>query len=369
MIKNILHKDILSRNDIVTLLKTEGDERQELFEYSAKIKEQYVHNKVYLRGLIELSNICAKDCYYCGIRRSNSKVKRYDLSDEDVLNAAYYAYKQRYASLVIQSGELSSPKFTSRITRLLKEIQKLSNGEMRVTLSMGEQSKDVFQEWREAGAHRYLLRIEASNRELYEKIHPNTELHSYDRRRQALKDLRDTGYQTGTGVMIALPFQTLEDLASDLLFMKDIDVDMVGMGPYLEHKETPLYKHKDILLPKEDRFDLSLKMIAILRIMMKDINIAASTAMQTIHPQGREKAIAVGANVFMPNITPCYYRGEYKLYEDKPCTDEGPEDCQACVENRIASVSNDVAYGEPGDSLHFLQRQGKSRRRSVALAK
>ena len=351
MIKNILHKDTLTKNDIVTLLKTKDADRQELFEYSSKIKEEYVQNKVYLRGLIELSNICAKDCYYCGIRRSNSKVNRYDLSDEDILNAAYFAYKQRYGSLVIQSGELTSYKFTSRITRLLKEIQKLSNGEMRVTLSMGEQSKEVFREWREAGAHRYLLRIEASNKELYSKIHPNTELHSYDRRIQALKDLRETGYQVGTGVMIALPFQTLEDLAGDLLWMQSIDIDMVGMGPYLEHQDTPLYEHRDLLIPKEERFDLSLKMIAILRIMMKDINIAASTAMQTIDPQGREKAIAVGANVFMPNITPCFVRSDYKLYEDKPCTDESPEDCQACVENRISSVSNDVAYGEVGDSF------------------
>ena len=356
MIQDILEKPIHTHQDLVLLLKTQDEERLELFDYAGKIKQHYVQNKVYLRGLIELSNICAKDCLYCGIRSSNHKVHRYNLSDEDVLNAAYYAYKQRYGSLVIQSGELTSPVFTSRITRLLKEIQKLSNNELRVTLSMGEQSIDVFKEWREAGAHRYLLRIEASNKALYEKIHPVNELHSFERRLQALKDLRETGYQVGTGVMIGLPFQTIEDLASDLLFMRDIDIDMVGMGPYLEHKDTPLYQQKDILLPKEARFDLSLKMIAILRIIMKDINIAASTAMQTIDPKGREKAIEVGANVFMPNITPCLVRGDYKLYEDKPCTDENPEDCQRCVESRIASVSNEVAFGEWGDSQHYKSR-------------
>jgi biotin synthase len=357
MIKNILDKSIHTQQDLVVLLKTQGDERLELFEHAAKIKEKYVKNKVYLRGLIELSNICGKDCFYCGIRTSNHKVHRYNLSDEEVLNAAYYAYKQRYGSLVIQSGELTSPTFTSRITRLLKEIQKLSNNELRVTLSMGEQSIDVFKEWREAGAHRYLLRIEASNKELYEKIHPVNELHSYDKRIQALKDLKETGYQTGTGVMIGVPFQTYDDLASDLIFMRDLDIDMVGMGPYLEHKDTPLYQYKDLLFSKEDRFDLSLKMIAILRIIMKDINIAASTAMQTIDPRGREKAIEVGANVFMPNITPCSVRGDYKLYEDKPCTDENPEDCQRCVESRIASVSNEVAFGEWGDSIHYVKRK------------
>jgi biotin synthase len=357
MIKDILHKSQLTASDIIHLLKTTGDERQELFKHSAKIKEDHVQNKVYLRGLIEFSNICGKDCYYCGIRRSNTKVKRYDLSDEDILNAAYYAYKNNYGSLVMQSGELESPKFTSRITGLLKAISKFSDGKMRVTLSCGEQSLETYKEWFEAGADRYLLRIEASNKALYQKLHPNDDLHAYDRRRQALKDLRTANYQVGTGVMIGLPFQTLEDLADDLLFMQDIDIDMVGMGPYLEHHDTPLYEHKDLLLPKEDRFDLSLKMIAVLRIMMKDINIAASTAMQSIHPQGREQAIAVGANVFMPNITPCYVRGEYKLYEDKPCTDENPEDCQRCVEHRIASVSNDVAYGETGDSLHYMKRK------------
>lgn len=359
MLIDILKKDKHSKEDIVKLLKLEGEDRKILFQYAAEIKEKYVQNKVYLRGLIELSNICAKDCLYCGIRSSNHKVHRYNLSDEEVLNAAYYAYKQRYGSLVIQSGELTSPAFTSRITRLLKEIQKLSNNELRVTLSMGEQSIDVFKEWREAGAHRYLLRIEASNKELYEKIHPLNELHSFKRRMQALQDLRKTDYQVGTGVMIGLPFQTIEDLASDLMFMRDIDIDMVGMGPYLEHKDTPLYQHKDILLSKEERFDLSLKMIAILRIIMKDINIAASTAMQTIDPQGREKAIEVGANVFMPNITPCLVRGDYKLYEDKPCTDESPEDCQRCVEARIATVSNEVAFGEWGDSTHYKSRKLK----------
>jgi len=357
MIKEILKKSQLTQSDLVTLLRTTGEDKQLLFRYAAAVKEKYVHNKVYLRGLIEFSNICGKDCYYCGIRKSNSSVKRYNLSDEDILNAAYYAYKNNYGSIVMQSGELESKKFTSRVTSLLKRISDFSEGKLRVTLSCGEQSLEIYKEWFEAGADRYLIRIEASNKELYNKLHPNDELHSYDRRRQALKDLRKANFQVGTGVMIGLPFQTYEDLANDLLWMQSIDIDMVGMGPYLEHKETPLYQFKDELLPKEERFDLSLKMIALLRIMMKDINIAASTAMQSIDPQGREKAIEIGANVFMPNITPCLVRGDYKLYEDKPCTDENPEDCKRCVEQRIASVSNEVAYGEQGDSLHYVKRK------------
>lgn len=357
MIKDILIKEKHSKEDIVRLLGTQGEDRDLLFQYAKDIKARYVGNKVYLRGLIELSNICAKDCLYCGIRSSNHKVHRYNLTDEEVLNAATYAYKKKYASLVIQSGELTSYKFTSRITRLLKEIQKLSNDELHVTLSMGEQSIEVFKEWREAGAHRYLLRIEASNKELYEKIHPVNNLHAYEKRVQALKDLKESDYQVGTGVMIGLPYQTYEDLASDLIFMRDYDVDMVGMGPYLEHMETPLYDYKNLLLPKIDRFNLSLKMIAILRIIMKDINIAASTAMETIHPQGREKAIEIGANVFMPNITPRTVRADYKLYENKPFTDADPEEFTKSVEQKLSSINNQIAYGETGDPLHYKKRK------------
>ncbi|MFA6619295.1 MAG: [FeFe] hydrogenase H-cluster radical SAM maturase HydE [Candidatus Neomarinimicrobiota bacterium] len=357
MIKDILLKEKYDKKDIIRLLEAQGEEQDLLFQFAKDIKSQYVGNKVYLRGLIELSNICAKDCLYCGIRSSNHDVHRYNLSDEEVLNAATYAYEQNYASLVIQSGELTSRKFTSRITRLLKEIQKLSNNEMHVTLSMGEQSIDVFKEWRKAGAHRYLLRIEASNRDLYEKIHPVNKLHAYDKRMQALKDLREADYQVGTGVMIGLPYQTIEDLASDLIFMRDIDIDMVGMGPYLEHIDTPLYADKDLLLSKEERFYLSLKMIAILRIMMKDINIAASTAMETIHPQGREKAFEFGGNVFMPNLTPFRVRADYKLYENKPSSDKDPGDFTKRVEKKLSSFNNQIAYGETGDPLHYEKRK------------
>ncbi len=356
MIDKILEKNDPGLSDVTALLNAEGRDRGLLFEKARQVKAEHVGNKVYLRGLIEFSNICAKDCFYCGIRRSNSRVPRYDLSDEEILNAAYFAYKNRYGSIVMQSGELTGPHFTERVEGLLDGIRESTEGNLRVTLSCGEQTPETYERWFRAGADRYLLRIETSSRELYSRLHPNDEKHSFDKRLQALRDLRSAGFQVGTGVMIGLPFQTTEDLARDLLWMKSIDIDMVGMGPYLEHKDTPLYTYRDLLLPKQARFELSLKMIAILRILMKDINIAASTAMQTIDPQGRERAIDAGANVFMPNITPCRVREFYKLYEDKPCTDENPDDCRRCVEQRIASVSNDVAYDEWGDSGHYLKR-------------
>jgi biotin synthase len=207
-----------------------------------------------------------------------------------------------------------------------------------------------------AGAHRYLLRIEVSNPELYGKLHPNDRHHDYNERIGALRRLRKTGYQVGTGVMIGLPFQTLPDLADDLLFFREFDIDMAGMGPYIEHEDTPLFRFRNELLPLRERFLLSLKMVALLRILMKDINIAATTAMQAIDPQGREKALLVGANVIMPNLTPLKYRQDYLLYENKPCLDEESEECKSCLEARIALAGDEIGYGEWGDSKHFNRR-------------
>lgn len=357
MIKEILKKNIFSKDEIIYLLQAEGNELKFLFEHSASIKEQYCGNKVYLRGLIELTNICAKDCLYCGIRKSNKIVQRYNLTDEEVIEAARFAYENQYGSVVIQSGEMQNETFTKRIAKLCKEIKNISDNKLGITLSCGEQSEDVYKQWFDAGAHRYLLRIETSNRELYSKLHPNDSLHQFDQRLECIMHLRNTGYQVGTGVMIGLPFQTTEHLADDLLFMYDLDIDMCGMGPYIEHKETPLYKFRNLLLPLEERFRLTLKMIAILRIMMKDINIAATTALQAIDKIGREKAIRIGANILMPNITPGIYRNNYKLYENKPCTDESAEDCAGCIEGRLKIAGAEIAYNEWGDSKRFLNRK------------
>ncbi|MFP4621432.1 MAG: [FeFe] hydrogenase H-cluster radical SAM maturase HydE [Bacteroidales bacterium] len=348
-----------TKADIVKLLQSEGEEKSALFERSAEVKYGYVGNKVYFRGLVEFSNICTKNCYYCGIRRANQKAERYDLTDDEILDAVRFAYENRYGSVVLQSGEISSPAFTRRITGLLRKIREISEGTMGVTLSLGEQPEEVYQEWLENGAHRYLLRIEVSNRELYQKLHPNDPKHDYDNRLESLRALQRLGYQTGTGVMIGLPFQTLEHLAEDLIFMRDFDIDMVGMGPYIEHQDTPLYKYRGQLFSEKYRFELTLKMIAILRIMMKDINIASTTALQAIDAVGREKALQIGANVIMPNVTPGMYRNNYKLYENKPCTDEEAADCTNCLDVRIGMVGDEIAFGERGDPKHYYRRVGK----------
>jgi biotin synthase len=352
---DILQNTEFNQGELVRLLLAEGEERKQLFQRAQAVKLENVGNKVYFRGLIEFSNICSKDCLYCGIRKSNEKVVRYEATDTEILDACRFAWKNRFGSVVLQSGELSSNHFIQRVDRLLRKMKEMSNGELGITLSCGEQNFGTYRQWRESGAHRYLLRIESSNPELYRKIHPDNDLHNFEKRFQALNDLKAAGYQVGTGVMIGLPFQSVEDLANDLLFLKKIDVDMVGMGPYIEHENTPLFTFRNELKTKAERFDLSLKMIATLRLLMPDINIAAATALQAIDPAGREKALTIGANILMPNLTPCEYRKEYQLYEDKPCLDEDAELCRNCLEARIELVGCEIGYGEWGDSKHYLK--------------
>lgn len=353
----LLEKDSFTKEELVQLLSTTGDEKTKLFTKAAEIKEKFIGRKVYFRGLIEMSNICSKNCFYCGIRAGNNAVKRYTLSDDEVIEAAKFAWENKYGSIALQTGEVNTKEYVDRIETLLEKINAATNNELGITLSLGEQTEETYRKWFKKGGIRYLLRIESSNRELYAKLHPNDKHHIYDERIECLKALRRVGYQVGTGVMIGLPFQTLEHLAEDLLWIKEMDIDMVGMGPYVEHPNTPLYEFKDSLLPLKERFDLALKMTALLRIIMKDINIAAPTALQAIDPLGREKAIKVGANIVMPNITPGAYRNDYKLYENKPCVDDAADDCKNCLEARIQLTGDEIGYGEHGNSKHFQNRK------------
>jgi biotin synthase len=352
----ILEKSDLSKEDIIFLLQTDFECRNILYRKAAEIKEKYVGKKTYFRGLIEFSNKCAKNCYYCGIRAGNKETERYELDIETILSAVRFAWENQYASIVLQGGEREDKDFVKKITEILQKAKSMTNGQIGITLSLGEQTEEVYRMWKENGADRYLLRIESSNRDLYYKIHPNDKFHNFDRRMDCLNILKKLKYQLGTGVMIGLPFQTYEILADDLLFFKAIDVDMVGMGPYIVHENTPLAEFENLLLSPEERFNLSLKMTAILRILMKDINIAAATALQAIDPVGREKAIKVGANIIMPNITPSENRKNYLLYQNKPCIDEGADDCTTCLEARINISGDEIGYGERGDAIHYKNK-------------
>lgn len=354
--KDIVNKKILEKQDLITMLNAEGEDKVWLFKKSREITDNIIGNKVHLRGLIEYSNVCIKDCLYCGIRKSNRRQERYTILHKEVLQCAQYALDNNYGSIVIQAGERADAIFIAKITGLLKEIHKISKGKLGITLSLGEQSLDTYKELFDAGAHRYLLRIESSTKQLYNTIHPNNELHDFDTRIASLHNIRKAGFQLGTGVMIGLPQQSIENLADDLLFLQELDVDMIGMGPYIEHSDTPLFEARHLLKTRQERLDLSFKMIATLRILMKDINIAAATALQAIDPMGREKAIKYGANILMPNITPGNFRNYYKLYEDKPCTDENQVDCNTCIDARMSMIGSRVGYNEWGDSKHFKKK-------------
>ncbi|MDR0954182.1 MAG: [FeFe] hydrogenase H-cluster radical SAM maturase HydE [Rikenellaceae bacterium] len=334
----------LTRQELIRLLNAEGSEAEALRARADGCRRQWVGNKVYLRGLIEYSNVCRKNCLYCGIRKENTAVVRYTLSEDEVVAATRTAWREGYGSVVLQGGESVSPAHTATIEGLIRRINTLSAGELGITLSLGEQTEETYRRWFEAGAHRYLLRIESSGEGLYRSIHPADALHRYDSRREALRALRRVGYQVGTGVMIGLPGQTLENLADDLLFMRQQDIDMCGMGPYLEHAQTPLYTRRAELWLPEKRLAVALNMVALLRILMPQINIAATTALQAIDPAGREKALRAGANVVMPNLTPARYKADYKLYENKPVT-EWPD-----------IPEGEIGYGCRGDSVHFQQR-------------
>ncbi len=339
-----------------TLLELSAPEDlQALYEAAYQVKLETVGPTVYFRGIVELSNICSKDCYYCGIRRSNTNVERYQMAEDEIVRDALWAHEHRYGSIVLQSGERQDDKFTEQIERVLKRIKAESGGELGITLSLGEQTREVYQKWFDAGAHRYLLRIETTNPDLYRMLHPET--HDFDARVACLDELRAVGYQVGTGVMIGLPGQTTADLASDIQFFRERDIDMIGMGPYVLHSETPLAASVDAIDPKT-QLERGLKMIAVTRLVLRDVNIAATTALQALNPIGRELGLQAGANIIMPNLTDTPYRKDYQLYEGKPCLDEDSTMCRGCLQKRIAGIGETIGLDQWGDSPHFLKRTG-----------
>lgn len=347
----------LCRDDLIYLLKLEDRQKlDKLFESAYALKLRYCGNYVNLRGLIEIGSVCAKDCLYCGIRKSNPKPERYQLSFEEVVRTAKEIFEKQYGSLVLQSGEIESERHTQFIADILEAVGKFSQGRLGITLSLGEQEEPVYRRWREAGAHRYLLRIETSNPELYAQLHPAS--HSYQRRLKCLRTLRGLNYQTGSGVMIGLPGQTAEDLADDILFFQNEDLDMIGMGPYIPHHDTPLGKNIELSAEfKQTQLLKGLKMIACTRLLLHDVNIAATTALQTLHPQGRELGIKAGANVMMPNATDTRWRASYQLYENKPNLYENSEQSLNGLARSLAAINEKINYGVPGDPPHYKTRQ------------
>lgn len=346
----------LTKDDLLYLISIQDEkEIKKIIDKAYEIKLSKVGKKVFYRGLIELSNICIKDCYYCGIRKSNHNIERYLMKEKEILSAAKFAYENNYGSIVLQSGERNDDLFINFINNAICKIKELSNEKLGITLSLGEQTEETYQRWFNSGAHRYLLRIETSNKVLYHKLHPDD--HNFEKRKECLRTLKKIGYQVGTGVMIRLPYQTYENLVEDILFFKEMDVDMIGMGPYLPSNHTPLSQIPEAEYPiKGDVYQLAIKMIAITRIYLRDVNIAATTALQALKTFGREMGLKAGANIIMPNVTDTLYRPSYQLYDNKPCVDENSEDCVNCLEGRILNIDEEIGYGEWGDSVHFKRK-------------
>jgi len=327
-----------------------------LFKAAYAVKCRSSGRRVAFRGLIEFGNVCEKDCFYCGIRKGNDKVRRFHMTADEIVRAAEWAHKAGYGSVVLQSGELTGETNAAFVEDVVRRIHAAAGDALGITLSLGEQSEETYRRWRKAGAHRYLLRIETSNPELYARLHPSD--HSWERRRDCLRALRRCGYQVGSGVMAGLPGQTTDDLAADIEFFASEDLDMIGMGPYIPHPDTPL--GKDIPWSPEaakERLELGLRMIAATRLHLHDVNIAAATALQALDPTGREKGLLAGANVMMPNVTDNQYRADYQLYAGKPCLDENAAICRTCLERRIAAIGEEVMWNERGDSPHWRNRK------------
>lgn len=329
----------LAKEEIIALLSL--PDARALFQAADEVRRQFVGDEVYLRGLIEFSNYCKNDCMYCGIRRSNLQAKRYRLSPQEIVKLAEKAAGYGHKTVVLQSGEdgwFSADKMAD----IVRQIKKMG---LAVTLSLGEKTREEYALYRQAGADRYLLRIETTDKVLYEKLDPQM---SWLNRARCLTDLKALGYEVGSGSLVGLPGQTMESLADDLLFFKQIPVDMAGIGPFIPHPHTPLANETT-----NGHFELALKMMAIMRLLLPDINIPATTAMETLHPQGRLLALQSGANVVMPNVTEGEPRKMYELYPGKICTGDTPEKCRYCIAGKIESIGRTVqmSYGFHGEYL------------------
>ncbi|MGI6495496.1 MAG: [FeFe] hydrogenase H-cluster radical SAM maturase HydE [Kiritimatiellia bacterium] len=347
----------LSRDELARLAALRpGPERDAVLRAAYGVKLRQTGPVVYLRGLVEIGNRCSKNCLYCGLRRDNARIHRYQIDEDGVVRMARRAWDLRYGSVVLQSGEIASPANTGRIERIVRAIRAFAPEEaFAIVLSLGEQAEETYRRWKEAGATRYLLRIETSNPALYRTLHPDGG-HDWAARRDCLRALRRLGYQTGSGVMIGLPGQTAEDLADDLLFFRDEEIDMIGMGPFLPHPDTPL---GSVRVDETRQLELGVNLVAALRLFLHDRNIAATTALQNLAPDGREQALLAGANVMMPNITDMPFRRDYQLYQ-KPCVDEiSPLDDGSGlsgIEKRVRSIGESIAWDTPGTPPHFLRR-------------
>jgi len=323
----------LETAEIVALLKA-AEINQELFAAADRVRLQFVGDEVHLRGLIEFSNICKQNCLYCGLRRDNKNLDRYRLDPDVVIDFARKARDYGYRTMVLQSGEDQGYSL-DQMQYIIRKIKEL---DVAITLSVGEKSREEYRAYKEAGADRYLLRIETTDQALYDAMDPGM---SHSNRLRCLRDLKELGFEVGSGSLVGLPGQTLESLADDILFFKEIDADMIGVGPFIPNPDTPLMDQPG------GELELSLKVMAIIRLLLPDINIPATTAMESLNPNGRVIALGSGANVVMPNVTEGDYRRMYALYPGKICINDTPAHCRSCITGKISGIGRKISqdYG------------------------
>ena len=330
--------------DVLNLLKTPKYERDALFARADSVRRDSMGDSIFLRGIIEFSNICANRCAYCGIRAENKTVRRYHMDADEILDVARQMIDWQQTTIVLQSGEANSPEENRWIGELVKRIKKETP--LAVTLSVGNRSRDVYAYWRDCGMDRFLLRFETSDPALFSRIHPDCSL---EERLSCLRTLRELGIQTGSGFMIGIPGDSLETLARNILLCRDYDFDMIGIGPFIPHPGTPLANEKNAFADDTDMFFVA---VSVLRLVNPDAHIPATTAFDAVFPdqRGRNLVLQRGANVFMPNSTPQKYRENYQIYPNKPCVDENPGQCALCIMGRMNLLGRSIGEG-PGHSI------------------
>lgn len=331
------HIASLDHDAIVTLLTTTP--ARDLYRQADRVRHDAIGDEVHLRGLIEFSNICRNDCMYCGIRRSNRHVHRYRMTDEELVETARRAVALGFQTIVLQSGE--DMHFDQ--ARLCRIIEQIKRHDVALTLSVGERDYADYKAFKDAGADRYLLRIETTDRDLYHRLNPGM---SWQHRHECLLMIKDLGYELGSGIMVGQPGQTVTSIADDLLYLKDIGIDMAGIGPFIPHPDTPLAHEAGGSLEQ------ALRTMAVMRLLMPDINIPATTAMESLHPQGRIMALQAGANVVMPNVTEGEYRRLYELYPGKVCVNDTPVHCRSCIALKIQAIGRTIGQGRGGHRSH-----------------
>lgn len=325
IINSIFLKNTATKEDLVKVLKDDNI-TQYLFEKANTIRSLYVGDTVYLRGLIEFSNICKRNCMYCGLRRDNLNIERYRLTEDEIISLGKKAASYGYQTLVLQSGE-DSYYTMDKLSYIIKELKKLK---VAVTLSIGEKTFEEYKILKEAGADRYLIRIETTDKKLYEELDPGM---SHKERKNCLSYLKELNYEVGTGCLVGLPNQTLDSLAEDILFFKNIDADMIGVGPFIPSENTPL---KNAI---GGDLTLALKVMALTRLLLPKANIPATTAMETLNKEGRIIALKSGANVIMPNVTKCEYQKLYALYPGKTSIGNMPIQYANNISHKIKSIN------------------------------